>query len=177
MYVWTNTLSFLHSFAGNACWTESSMTTSQRTKRLWCSPPIIYRKCRTSSRPLQRGKEGVNEWLVGGEQGSDRWGCRGVWKIDGIRSRHNFWSRYFWAWVIAFVWLFLLCVGRLWFRSASGATRSVTSHMDCFFECCFWYISVSHCCVHFQFQLIIIDPLTLLPPAASDRSHVDSRGS
>lgn len=69
------------------------MTTSQRRKKSWCSPPIIYRRCRTSSRPLQRGKEGVCEWLVGGEQGRERRGCRGVWKIDGIRSR-NFWCRY-----------------------------------------------------------------------------------
>ena len=42
------------------------MTTSQRTKRSWCSPPTTYRKSLTSSRPLRRGKERENGWLGGG---------------------------------------------------------------------------------------------------------------
>lgn len=68
-----------HSSTGNACWTESSTTTSQRMKRSWCSPQITYRKSPTSSRPLQRGKEGRKR-LAG-------WGGGGI--VEGQRGEKD----------------------------------------------------------------------------------------
>lgn len=71
-----------HSFTGNACWTESSMTPFLKMKRLWCLPPITSRRSLTSSRPLQKGKKEKFGWIFGGyalwrrvEMRNERWGC------------------------------------------------------------------------------------------------------